>query len=715
LRDESGLEPPFILRCRGELTLRLGERDVTPKQRKGRALLAILAAEQGPLGRLRIVDLLWSNRQEEQARASLRTLLADLRGEFGPSFADLLHVERDRLALGAGVRTDLADPSLAAANGARELFGGLDHLDPELDDWLRAERARWEGAATPPVPGPATPAATRGMRGRRLAWLMVLVAALIGSAALFYQQHGRTAERTSLVLIPETPGNLWADALSEQIRDELSRWPEVQLVGAETAARLAAERLSPVDLGRRLSVDRLLSTSVGPAGTMTVKLIDTRTGAELWSLHQDDRGGARSAFGDEVIDAVRNALGAAPGKSTARQWYAGEAGVALARARRLLREDQPESALAARGLLLPAVAASPDNPLLLAALAEATMGGSDHVYAGGRLPLAEARAEARRYANRAIRIAPDGAAGYAALGASYMELAQAIPSLERAVRLEPGNAVYRMRLGRALEFADRYSEALAQQREAARLDPLSPQPLIGLVRAAVQLNQTALVRETVAAFATRDPAPSRESIQYVQAYSAFLNDDNVACVRAFEGSPAARRDRRQRNVLLFCLMALGERDRARALVSDEDSIRKEVLWGDLPALRQRVRATGPSFFQQHYDSLAASELLVRSGDGELLVDLFDQGYGSVDEFHAEGGFFTLYPGSLWRAMNQAGRTAEARQLRDMLFDNWRKIERVTGSRSGRASTARRSRSPMVSPIAPWPCSSVAIQPASSRC
>lgn len=674
MRDESGLASPFTLHCRGELTLRLAGRDVTPRQRKGRALLAILASEQGPISRVRIVDLLWSDRQEEQARASLRTLLADLRSEFGDRFGALLNVERDRIALAEGLRTDLADPELAGAGNGRELFGGLDHLDSELDDWLRLERARWDGH---PIPvAPANGAQPRAPTlGRRLVWLLLLVAAVAAAAWLNHDQRQRSADRISLVLIPETPGNLSADALNERIRDELSAWPNLELVGVETAARLAADGANPVDLHRRLAIDRLLSTSAGPAGTMTVRLIDARTGAELWSLHQGSPAGAQSAYGDEVIDAVRNSLGGAPARLTASQWYAGDAGATLARARRLLREDQPESALAARELLLPAVAAHRDNPLLLALLAEATMGAADHVYAGGRLPLADARAEARRYANRSIRLAPDGAAGYAALGASYMELAQAIPSLERAVQLEPGNAGYRMRLGRALEFADRYAEALIQQRSAARLDPLSPQPMIGIVRAAFQLNQTELIRESIAAFSTRDPAPSREAIQYVRAYLAFLNDDNVACVRNFEGSPAARRDRRQRNVLLFCLMALGERDRARMLVADEDSIRKDVLWGDIAALERRVRAIGPSIFQQHYDSLAASEMLVRAGRGATLVELFDRGYGSVGEFRAEGGFFTLYPGSLWRAMKEAGREAEAKQLRDMLFDNMRKIER----------------------------------------
>lgn len=130
-----------MLQCRGEVRLYDGSNDRTPKSRKARALLAILAAEGRPLTRTRLVDLLWSDSAEEQARASLRTLLADLREQFGPAFSDLLHVERERLALGAGVRTDLAKES--ASTRAGDLFEGLDHLDPVLDEWLRLERQRW--------------------------------------------------------------------------------------------------------------------------------------------------------------------------------------------------------------------------------------------------------------------------------------------------------------------------------------------------------------------------------------------------------------------------------------------------------------------------------------------------------------------------------------------------------------------------------------------
>ena len=97
---EAPVTDGFALHCRGEVRLYCGDTDCTPRSKKGRALLAILAAEQRPLSRVKIIDLLWSDRQEEQARASLRTLLADMRSQFNSGFDALLTVERERIALG---------------------------------------------------------------------------------------------------------------------------------------------------------------------------------------------------------------------------------------------------------------------------------------------------------------------------------------------------------------------------------------------------------------------------------------------------------------------------------------------------------------------------------------------------------------------------------------------------------------------------------------
>lgn len=108
--------------------------DVTPRGRKAKAIIAYLAAQpDSHASRERLVDLLWGDRNETQARASLRQALLEIRQATG----DLVHADRDNIWMDAGsVSIDRGDP-------ASEPFENLNHISPEFDDWLRGERERY--------------------------------------------------------------------------------------------------------------------------------------------------------------------------------------------------------------------------------------------------------------------------------------------------------------------------------------------------------------------------------------------------------------------------------------------------------------------------------------------------------------------------------------------------------------------------------------------
>src|SRR5262245_46699518 len=76
-----GLPRLLQVRLLGGFELRSADgRDAAPPGRKVRALVAGLALSQGkPWPREKLMALLWSDRSEEQARASLRQALAELR------------------------------------------------------------------------------------------------------------------------------------------------------------------------------------------------------------------------------------------------------------------------------------------------------------------------------------------------------------------------------------------------------------------------------------------------------------------------------------------------------------------------------------------------------------------------------------------------------------------------------------------------------------
>ena len=124
-------------------------RDIALPARKARLLLAYLAVPPGVVhGRDHLATLFWGDRQDEQARGSLRTALSGIRRALGEDALvvdgdgvqlDPAHLTTDydrlrALADGNGAVTRLQD----AAPGA--FLAGLEHDDAAFTAWLQGQR-----------------------------------------------------------------------------------------------------------------------------------------------------------------------------------------------------------------------------------------------------------------------------------------------------------------------------------------------------------------------------------------------------------------------------------------------------------------------------------------------------------------------------------------------------------------------------------------------
>jgi DNA-binding SARP family transcriptional activator/TolB-like protein len=148
----------MIVHCLGPLRLDAGRaREIRFRTRKARAVLAVLALHGKPMSRNALADLLWSDRGPAQARASLRQTIFELQ-HLVPRGAPVVATSRDEVSTGRNaVVTDLELIRTASAVGdwprlltlleASDpgLLTDLDGLDPELDDWLRLQRAHEPG------------------------------------------------------------------------------------------------------------------------------------------------------------------------------------------------------------------------------------------------------------------------------------------------------------------------------------------------------------------------------------------------------------------------------------------------------------------------------------------------------------------------------------------------------------------------------------------
>jgi TolB-like protein len=145
------------IRLLGGFELRSGDgRDVAPAGRKVRALAACLALSPGqPWPREKLMALLWSDRAEEQARASLRQALAELRRPFGePSPLRTEHdavsldpamIAVDAIAFERFAKAGKLDEAAGLYRGA--LLDGHGVREDAFEDWLRVERTRLNNLA----------------------------------------------------------------------------------------------------------------------------------------------------------------------------------------------------------------------------------------------------------------------------------------------------------------------------------------------------------------------------------------------------------------------------------------------------------------------------------------------------------------------------------------------------------------------------------------
>lgn len=126
-------------------------RSVLPRTRKARAVLAIVAlAAPRPVLRLQLTALLWSQRQKEQGRASLRQAIHDIQDSLGETAQQYLLAERHLVTLRsemAWIDVQEAGRAQLQWNEAAESFRAplledLGGLDPAFDQWLATERAR---------------------------------------------------------------------------------------------------------------------------------------------------------------------------------------------------------------------------------------------------------------------------------------------------------------------------------------------------------------------------------------------------------------------------------------------------------------------------------------------------------------------------------------------------------------------------------------------
>lgn len=418
-------------------------RTVAGLSRRSQGLLAYLASQPDMRAERGLVaDLLWSDRSEEQARASLRQELSLLRRTLPDG---VLEANRQHVWL--------APERVHVKTGEGDFLQGFDLHSEGFEDWLRQMRQTEKPGTAKRSPAPAA-----------------------------------RASRPSLAVLPFDEfgvgeNDMFADGVVEEITSALSRVHDFHVIARQSAFALQGQRLDIPEIARHLGTEYLVEGSIRRAGErvrISVQLVQGSNGRALWSERFDDRLDDLFELQDRIASQVAGQI--SPNVRAAE----------IDRARQRMPQDRTgyelimsamphfwthraeENAIAV-SFLDQAISYDPAHPLPKALKAWAL--AQQCTYLWTETPK-EVRQQAYELANQAADEARDHVLTLVAIGATISmvsdEIGRASSFLDHALALDPNNAWGWMRKGYLGIYSDRPDEARRAFDTAIRLSPLDP-------------------------------------------------------------------------------------------------------------------------------------------------------------------------------------------------------------------------------------------------
>jgi TolB-like protein/DNA-binding winged helix-turn-helix (wHTH) protein len=231
-------------------------------------------------------------------------------------------VSKDELIEAVWQGTAVGDDSLVQCIG--DIRRALSDADQSV---LRTIPKRGYRFVLPDQPTEAEPAGDRypvsSVRSKLPhVFIAGIALAVLALAALVWPAHqpgsSRSGSLPSVAVLPfkslsRAPSSvLLAAGLSEDVRSDLARFPEFEVLNQNTSDLVSATAGDPVDVGRALGASFVVDGSIQhDAGQLriTAALIDTQTGRALWTDRWDRPDRDLFAIQEEIAEAVANRTG----------------------------------------------------------------------------------------------------------------------------------------------------------------------------------------------------------------------------------------------------------------------------------------------------------------------------------------------------------------------------------------------------------------------
>jgi TolB-like protein/Flp pilus assembly protein TadD len=272
----------------------------------------------------------------------------------------------------------------------------------------------------------------------------------------------------------------FADGMTEALISDLARLKNLRVISRTSAMKYKGINKALPEIARELNVDAIVEGSallLGKRVRINVQLISARRDETLWSERYDHDLEDVLELQSSVAQAIAREieLRITPGEAkrlARRQEVHPEAHLEYLKGKHTAEATSPQAIELSLRHFLRALELSPGFAPAWAGVAEC-----HYTRAGrGMAPPAEALAQARAAALKALELDDSLAEAHAVLGAVQvreLELAGAIQSLRKAIELNPGLALAYNVLGRIYYCTERHADAQQAMLDALKLDPLS--------------------------------------------------------------------------------------------------------------------------------------------------------------------------------------------------------------------------------------------------
>ena len=345
-----------------------------------------------------------------------------------------------------------------------------------------------------------------------------------------------------------------SDGLTESLINNLSQIPRLRVMARSTVFRYKGQNTDPLEAGRLLRVQAVLTGRVlerGGALVVSAELVDVDDGSQLWGTVLNrpvaDAFVVQAEISEELTIALRLRLSRAERQRLGRRHtFSAEAYQLYLRGRYFLNNRTGDALKHARTLFERAVVEDPRYALAHAGLADCCSLIAVSLRAASSRSLIE---YGRAAALTALQLDDSLAEGHASLAFIKFRFewdwTGAEAEFTRALDLNPGHAPSRQWYAMFLASRSRFDEALGQMKRALELDPLSLIIQSGIGRI---LHFAGRLDDAVDAVRTRDPDQSRVCAGAhrpgADADGARRDRGGARRARARQGAPRGRLDDR---------------------------------------------------------------------------------------------------------------------------------------------------------------------------